>query len=88
MIDKNELCEKIRAIYPDIGQCGIDVDVDYDKDQDRWVVHLKKEDHQLKTYLEAGDAELCLTGRQCIGLSIEINQLRDSLERLPAEEIR
>jgi hypothetical protein len=23
MIDKDELCQKIRDIYPDIGECGI-----------------------------------------------------------------
>lgn len=33
MIDKNELCEKIINIYPDIGQCGIEVQVEYDESQ-------------------------------------------------------
>jgi hypothetical protein len=84
MIDKRELCEKIREIYPSIGQCGIDVDVDYDNSQNRWVVELKKEDQHLKTYLEQGDAEFCMTGKQCVGLSIEINQLQDSMERRAA----
>jgi len=82
MVDKQELCRKIREIYPDIGECGIDIDVNYDKDQERWTVHLKKDANQLKTYLEPGDAELCLTGRQCVGLSIEIAQLRDTIERM------
>ena len=45
-IDKNELCEKIRDIYPDIGACGIDLEVAYDEDQQRWVVYLKKDAHQ------------------------------------------
>ena len=84
MIDKAQLCEKIREIYPDIGQCGIDLDVGFDDEQQRWVVHLEKDDHRIKTYLEQGDAELCLMGRQCVSLSIEINQLRDSVERYPA----
>jgi hypothetical protein len=84
MIDKAQLCEKIMEIYPDIGQCGIDLDVDYDTEQERWVVHLEKDAHRIKTYLEEGDAELCLTGRQCVSLSIEINQLRDSVDRFPA----
>ena len=30
MIDKDGLCHKIRDIYPDIGECGIDVDVAFD----------------------------------------------------------
>lgn len=80
MIDKAELCQKIIDIYPDIGECGIDVNVDYDTEQERWVVYLKKDHHQLKTYLEEGDAELCLTGKQCIGLGIEIAQLRSNIE--------
>ena len=42
MFDKNELCEKIRNIYPDIGQCEIDLNVEYDEEQKSWVVYLKK----------------------------------------------
>jgi hypothetical protein len=80
MTDKVEICNKIREIYPDIGECGIDVNVDYYAEQQRWAVNLKKDHHQLKTYLEEGDAELCLSGRQCIGLSIEIAQLRSNIE--------
>jgi len=84
MINKADLCKKITEIYPDIGQCGIDVDVDFDAQQERWVVHLEKDDHRVKTFLEEGDAELCLMGRQCVSLGIEINQLRDTIDRFPA----
>ena len=59
MIDKNELCEKIRSIYPDIGECGIAVKVEYDEINKRWVVDLKQGGHELKTFLEDGDAEKC-----------------------------
>jgi len=83
MIDKAELCKKITEIYPDIGQCGIDVDVNFDAQQARWVVHLEMNGHSVKTFLEDGDAELCLTGRQCVSLGIEINQLKDTIERYP-----
>jgi hypothetical protein len=82
MIDKAELCEKIKEIYPDIGECGIDVDVVYDDAQERWTVDLKKEGHELKTFLEEGDAEKCLLGQQCVGLGIEIAQLRGNIERM------
>ena len=81
-MDKNELCEKIREIYPDIGECGIDVDVNYDNDQDRWVVDLKKDQNHLKTFLEEGDAELCLQGKQCVSLGIEIAQLKDNISKM------
>jgi len=83
MISKAELCKKITEIYPDIGQCGIDVNVEYDEAQERWVVGLEKDHHSVKTFLETGDAELCLMGKQCVSLGIEINQLRDTVERYP-----
>ena len=83
MIDKEELCQKIVALYPDIGECDIDVKVDFDADQNTWVVDLKKGRHELKTFLEEGDAEKCLEGIQCVSLGIEISQLKDSIERMP-----
>ena len=84
MIDKKELCEKIRSIYPDIGECGIDILVEFDEEQQAWVVDLKKDHHELKTFLEQGDAQKCLVGRQCVSLGIEIAQLRANVERMPA----
>jgi hypothetical protein len=84
MIDKNELCEKIRSIYPDIGECGIAVKVEYDEINKRWVVDLKQGGHELKTFLEDGDAEKCLQGIQCVSLGVEIAQLRSNIERMPA----
>ncbi len=82
MYDKEELCEKIRKLYPDIGECGIDVNVSYDDEQKVWVVNLKKDHLELKTFLEDGDAELCMEGKQCVSLGIEIAQLRDNIAQL------
>ena len=84
-MDKAELCQKIREIYPDIGACGIDLDVAFDIKNDRWRVNLKRDQKELKTYLEPGDAELCMDGKQCLSLSIEINQLKDSIDRMPKD---
>lgn len=82
MIDKAELCEKIRELYPDIGECGIDVNVDYDQGQKAWVVDLKKDRHELKHFLEQEDADLCMDGKQCVSLGLEIAQLRDNIKQL------
>ena len=82
MIDNARLCEKIRELYPDVGQCGIDVDVNYDDGQKAWVVNLKKDQRQLRHYLEDTDADLCMQGRQCVSLGLEIAQLRDTLAQL------
>ncbi len=82
MIDKQALCVEIRNLYPDIGECGIDVKAEYDEDQKTWVVHLKKGNHALKTYLDDGDAEKCMIGEKCVGLSIQVSQLKGNIERM------
>jgi hypothetical protein len=83
MYDKNELCEKIRGIYPDIGQCGIDVDVEYDEAKKAWVVDLKKDEHELKTHLEPEEADQCMEGQHCVSLGIQVAQLKANIERMP-----
>jgi hypothetical protein len=84
MYDKEELCEKVRSIYPDIGQCGIDVHVEYDEAKKAWVVHLKKDNHKLKTYLEPPDADDCMDGKQCVSLGLQIALLKANIERMPS----
>lgn len=82
MIDSQDLCRKIRELYPDVGECGIDVAAEFDHREKTWSVHLKKGARTLKTFLEAGDAEKCMLGEKCVGLGIEIAQLRANIERL------
>jgi hypothetical protein len=77
MFDKDELCEKIKAIYPDIGECNIDLDVEYDEEQKSWVVHMKKGHKTVKHFLPDEDADACMEGKQCVGLGIEISQFKD-----------
>ena len=48
------------------------------------MVDLNKVRLELKTFLEDGDAENCMEGKQCVSLGIEIAQLKDSIERMPA----
>jgi hypothetical protein len=82
MQDKKELCEKIRSIYPDIGECGIDVDVEYDEAKKAWIVDLKKGEQELKTHLELQEVDDCMEGKQCVSLGIQISQLRANIEKL------
>ena len=86
MIDKQALCAEIRKLYPDIGECGIDVKAEYDEDQKTWVLHLKKGNHALKTYLDDGDAEKCMIGKKCVGLSIQVSQLKENIERMRGDQ--
>lgn len=84
-MNKEEICHKIREIYPKIGKCGIDLNVYFDEENKRWRVSLKRDGKELKTYLEPGDAELCIDGKQCLSLGIEITQLKDSIDRMPLQ---
>ena len=80
MHDKKELCSRIVDMYPEIGQCDIDVAVDWDKEKNAWVVDLAKDNHQLKHYLEEADAESCMEGKQCVSLGLEIAQLVNNIK--------
>jgi len=82
MHSKEELCEKIRSIYPDIGECAIDVNVEWDEEKKAWVVDLKKDKHHLKTHLEPEDADSCMKGKQCVSLGLQISQLRANIENI------
>jgi len=83
MHDKKELCEKIKSIYPDIGECGIDVAVDYNKTQKAWVVDLKHGKHHLSTYIEPEDADACMEGKECVYLGTQVAQLAANIRRQP-----
>lgn len=80
MHDKKELCDKISEIYPEIGQCGINVDVDWNEGKKAWVVDLKKDEHELTTHLEPEDADGCMEGKQCVSLGLQIAQLKANIE--------
>ncbi|MCB2215773.1 MAG: hypothetical protein KQH59_06875 [Desulfobulbaceae bacterium] len=80
MYDKHELCKKIAEIYPDIGECGIGIEVDYSDDKNVWIVHLKKGEHELDHHLEIADADHCMDGEQCVGLGLEIAQLKSNIK--------
>jgi hypothetical protein len=45
-------------------------------------VDLKKDRHQLKHFLEQADADLCMEGKQCVSLGLEIAQLKDNIKQL------
>jgi len=74
MYTNQELCEKIQQIYPEIGQCDIDMEVNWDPEKKVWAVDFKKGERHMRHYLEEKDAAACLEGEQCIGLGIDFSQ--------------
>lgn len=80
MYDKKELCEKIIAMYPEIGACGLNLDVNFDDEKNTWVVRLNKDNHTLTHYLDVPEADHCMNGRECVSLGLEIAQLKKNIE--------
>ena len=74
MDNKTKLCELITERYPYIDQCCIETDTAYDKDDRYWVLHLKRGNQLIKHHLSVEDAELCVQGKQCLNLGIEMTQ--------------
>lgn len=80
MYDKKELCEKILAMYPEIGACGLNLDVNFDDEKNAWVVRLNKDKHTLSHYLDVPEADHCMNGKECVSLGLEIAQLKKNIE--------
>ncbi|MGD9948289.1 MAG: hypothetical protein AB7U29_07385 [Desulfobulbus sp.] len=77
---EQELCRRITALYPDIGECGKNINVSYNETKKAWLVHLEKDTHSLDHFLESPDADPCMDGKQCVALGLEIAQLKNNLE--------
>lgn len=78
-LNAQELCKKIREIYPDIGRCGIEISAEYDEQAKAWAVTLSKEGHTLKTFLDDKDIQACREGKECIHLGAQIEQLKKNV---------
>ena len=74
MYSKADLCNKIHELYPQIGECDIDLKVEWDGERNAWAVDFKKGVHRIKHYLEDEDATDCLEGKQCFSLGLEFGQ--------------
>lgn len=80
MYSSDELRQKIRAMYPQIDETGAEFNVRYDEKNRAWLLHLKKDNHELNHYLELHDAEKCLDGTQCVSLGLDIAQMFNHIE--------
>jgi hypothetical protein len=80
MYSSDEICEKITTMYPEIGECGAELNVRYDEQNKAWLVHMKKDNHELNHYLELNDATECLDGTQCVSLGLDMAQMFNNIE--------
>jgi hypothetical protein len=76
---------KIKELYPDIERNRVQVHCDYDDRQALWRVQFKKGKYVLKTLLEETDVNLLLAGKRCLSLTVELQQLSDSIKILESQ---
>lgn len=81
MVTKEELCQKIAKVHPDIGVCGIDFDVEFDEKANAWAVDFHRDRHHLKTFVEDNEADSCLAEERCMSLALQISQLRTNFDK-------
>ena len=68
------LKDKILQMHPLIEGRGISLSVTFSHLKDVWVVKMRKDGHELVTYLERSAADDCIDGRVCVHLGVQIDE--------------
>ncbi len=74
-----DLEDKLLQMYPEIRAHKLSVGLNFDSAKNAWIVHLKRDDKEFTTHLEAKDADDCLSGIKCIYLGVQIGQFLKNL---------
>jgi hypothetical protein len=77
---KEELAAKLKEMYPEIQEHGLDLDLEFNQEKNYWIIKLSKGDHRLHTLLNKDDADACLEGTQCVYLGVQIGQFVKNFE--------
>lgn len=75
-VDPEVLCNKIKEIFPDLGECAIDIKVYWDQELGKYTVILEKGERTAKIYLEDEEVKDCLMGKKCISLALQVGQMK------------
>jgi hypothetical protein len=75
------LKDKIIQLFPEIAQNGVAVSLNFNEELKTYDVNLKKDLHELKTHLEAKDADECMDGRKCVHLGVQLKEFIDNFEQ-------
>ena len=78
--DGDEVAAKLKEIYSEINDHGLELSTEFNHEKNAWVIGLKKGEHELTTHLEKEDADKCLEGIQCVYLGVQIGQFIKNFE--------
>jgi hypothetical protein len=76
----DELKEKIREMYPEVGEHHLSVSVDFSEGKNAYVVTFKRGQEELSTHLEKNDADECMNGIKCVYLGVQVAQFIKNFE--------
>ncbi len=74
------LKDKIMDMYPEIVQHKISVGLDFSEEKDAFVVKLKRDSHELLSYIDKSDADECMNGVKCVHLNVKISEFINNFE--------
>lgn len=75
------LKDKIIHLYPEIAQNGVAVSLNFNEELKTYDVNMKKDVHELKTHLEAKDADECMDGKKCVRLGVQLKEFIDNFQQ-------
>ncbi|MCF8039947.1 MAG: hypothetical protein K9K79_11590 [Desulfohalobiaceae bacterium] len=73
-IKKEDIAAKLKTIYPEINQFGLDMQLAFDTETNAWIATFHTGEHELSTHLEQADVENCLLGKECIHLGHQLGR--------------
>ncbi len=74
------LKDKIMEMYPEIEKHGISVGLEFSEEKNAYIVHFKKDRHELTTHLDKKDADECMNNKKCVYLGVQIGQFIKNFE--------
>jgi len=74
------LKDKITEMYPEVEKHGISVGLEFSEEKNAYILHFKKDHHELTTHLEKKDADDCMNNIKCVYLGIQVSQFIKNFE--------
>ena len=73
-VTKENLAAKLKNIYPEIEQFGLQLQLEFDEQTKAWIATFNTPEHTLSTHLEEADVESCLLGKECVHLGVQLGR--------------
>jgi hypothetical protein len=73
--------EKILAMYPEIKEHDIGFSMSFILEENAWLIKLKKDHHELGTFLGKEDADECMEGIFCVHLGVKFGDFLENFAK-------